>query len=246
MKRTRFFKTLLLTIGMLTALGANAQYTFSGKITYERKVNLHKLWEGNDWLTQFKNKVPKFLLNYFELSFTPANSYYKPGKEVEMPKMNWGLPPGNENEVFTDFATNTCIASKLIFEEHFLVRDSVRKLKWRITNEVRTIADYKCRKAVSKICDSVYVIAFYTDDIAVSGGPEQFSGLPGMILELAVPRLYTTWVATSVDIISVKNPEQPPFSKGKKVTQQELSGILQKSMKDWGKDGTRNIWWGSM
>lgn len=241
-----YWKVLLLLPALCIAMHSRAQYTFSGKITYERKVNVHKLWEGNEWLQQFKDKIPKFLVNYFELSFTPANGYYKPGKEVEMPKLNWGLPPGAENEVFTDFNTGMVTANKLIYEQRFLIQDSMRKLKWRITNEVRTIADYKCRKAVTKICDSVYVVAFYTDDIAVSGGPEQFGGLPGMILELAIPRLASTWVATSVNVATVKNPEQPSFPKGKKVNFKELEGTLRASFKDWGKEAQRNIWWGCL
>lgn len=239
MKNLTFFFLLL----FILPVGARAQYTFNGKITYERRVNLHKLWEGDEWMEGFKDKVPKMLSNFFELSFTPTSTYYKPGKETDAPKMDWGLPPGAENQVYTDFNSKTVTANKQIFEQQFLIQDSMRKLTWRITNEIRTIADYKCRKAVTKICDSVYVIAFYTDDIPVSGGPEQFGGLPGMILELAVPRLHTTWVATQVNVTTVKNPEAPPFSKGKKVTQKELVATLQKSLKDWGKNAGKNIWW---
>ncbi len=237
---------LLLSFILVNTGIVNAQYTFMGKITYERKVNLYKLWEGDEWMERFKDRSPQFMSNYFELSFTPASAYYKPGKEVEAPKMNWGLPPGAENEVFTDFATRTVIANKQIYEQRFLIQDSTRRLKWRITNEVRTIADYKCRKAVSKICDSVYVIAFYTDDIPVSGGPEQFGGLPGMILELAIPRLHTTWIATQIIVSTIKNPETPPFEKGKKVSRMELAATIQKSLKDWGKGAAKNVWWSTL
>jgi len=31
----------------------------------------------------------------------------------------------------------------------------------------------------------INAVAFYTDDIPVSGGPESFNGLPGMILQVA-------------------------------------------------------------
>ena len=31
----------------------------------------------------------------------------------------------------------------------------------------------------------INVVAFYKDDIPVSGGPESFNGLPGMILQVA-------------------------------------------------------------
>jgi GLPGLI family protein len=231
---------------LLSATSADAQFTFNGKISYERKTNVHKLWGEEGWMSEWKDKVPKFSLNYYELNFTMESSYYKPGKEVDNTKLGWGAPPGAENEVFVDFKTNIVTASKQIYEQRFLIQDSMRKLKWRITDEIRTIANYKCRKAVTRICDSVVVVAFYTEDIPVSGGPEQFGGLPGMILELAVPRLYTTWLATEISVVTVKNPEEAPFSKGKKIKQNELVGLLQKSLKDWGKSGTRNIWWSSL
>jgi GLPGLI family protein len=31
--------------------------------------------------------------------------------------------------------------------------------------------------------DSVFIVAFYTDQIVTSGGPESFNELPGMILD---------------------------------------------------------------
>ena len=48
------------------------------------------------------------------------------------------------------------------------------------------------------VMDSIVVIAFYTDEILTSGGPESFNGLPGMIMGLAIPRLHTTWYATKL------------------------------------------------
>lgn len=231
---------------LLLSVSAKAQYTLMGKITYERKVNLYKLWEGDEWMERFKDKAPQFMSNYFELSFTPASAWYKPGKETEAPKMSWGLPPGAENEVYTDFTSRQVFANKQIYEEKFLIQDSMQQLQWRITNEIRTIADFKCRKAVTKICDSVYVIAFYTDDIPVSGGPEQFGGLPGMILQLAIPRLHTTWVASQVSVVTITNPETPPAAKGKKVNRTELTATIRKGLKDWGKNAAKNIWWTSL
>lgn len=240
-------KSFLSLAFLISFLGpASAQYTFTGKINYERKANLYKLWEGNEWLERFKDKSPQFMINYFELSFTPTNTSYKPGKEVDPPKMQWGIPPGAENEVFTDFTERTVKANKQIFEERFLIQDSLQKLKWRITSEVRTIADYKCRKAVTIICDSVYVIAFYTDEIPVSGGPEQFGGLPGMILQLVVPRLHTTWVATQVTVTPNNKLETNPTIKGKKVNREELAAVIKKGLKGWGKSAAQNLWWSAL
>src|SRR5690606_3960286 len=119
-----------------------------------------------------------------------AASLYKPGREPEnVVKSMWANSPAAENIVYTDFKADRVAASKKVFEEKFLINDSIRTLRWKILDEVRTIANYKCRKAVARICDSVYVVAFYTEDILTSGGPEMFAGLPGMILEIAIPRL---------------------------------------------------------
>jgi GLPGLI family protein len=222
---------------------ARAQFTLQGRIEYERKTNLHKLWEGNDWMEGFKDKIKPFTTSYFNLAFTEQASRYSPGREGDVPKLNWGLPPGSDNEIVQNFSDNSIVAAKNIYEEHFLIKDSVARLKWRIAGEVRTIAGYKCRKAVARICDSVYVVAFYTDEIPISGGPEQMGGLPGMILELAVPRLYTTWVATKVDVASIKPEELKAPAKGKPISHAALEKRLLDGLKDWGKYAQRQIWW---
>jgi GLPGLI family protein len=142
-----------------------------------------------------------------------------------------------------DYANSSITAAKNIYEEHFLIKDSLSRHQWRIGTEVRTIAGYTCRKAVTRICDSVYVVAFYTDEIPVSGGPEQMGGLSGMILELAVPRLYTTWVATKVDVVTVKDEELKLTVKGKQVNHAGLEKRLLDGLKDWGKYGHKQLWW---
>lgn len=227
----------------MCANSASAQFTLQGHIEYERKSNLFKLWEGNEWMEGFKKDIKPFTTYYFNLAFNEKASHYTPGREGDVPKIPWGLPPGSDNDIVQDFTTGNVTAAKNIFEEHFLIKDSVARLQWRIGSEVRTIAGYTCRKAVARICDSVYVVAFYTDDIPVSGGPEQMGGLPGMILELAVPRLYTTWVATKVELVAVKEEELKAPAKGKPYDHAKLEKRLIDGMKDWGKQGMRTVWW---
>lgn len=234
----------LVLVMCLCAASARAQFTTMGKIEYERKSNLHKLWDGYDWLENMKSQVKPFVISYFNLAFTEALSRYSPGREGEAPKMQWGLPPGADNEIVQDFTTGSITAAKNIYEENFLIKDSVARLPWKIGTEIRTIAGYNCRKAVARICDSVYVVAFYAEDIPVSGGPEQMGGLPGMILELAVPRLYTTWVATQVDVVTVKPEELKAPAKGKPVNHAALEKRLVESLKEWGnKYSHRVVWW---
>lgn len=246
-----FSRKILIVAGVLLSHpDAVGQYTTYGKIEYERKVNLIRqiedmtTEENKIWMDKMKSSAPKFTTSYFDLQFNGDASIYKPGRESEQTtKMMWMNPPAAENVVFTDLKNNHVAAAKLIFEERFLVEDSLRKLEWKIMDEIRVIADYKCRKAVSRICDSVYVVAFYTEDIPASGGPEMFGGLPGMIMQIAVPRLHTTWIATKVDIIPPRPEDLKKPSKGKKVNQEELYTNLNKSISKWGNWAHRTIWW---
>ncbi len=242
-------KRLILLPLLLTGLSVFAQHTIAGKIEFERKINLHAQFEdldANSWIAKMKDRLPKFTLAYFDLVFDTGRSIYKPGKAVEdntMLKM-FGSGPATDNTVLTDFHAGTVKANKKVFEETFFVQDSIREIDWKEKDEIRTIANFKCHKAVGIICDSVYVVAFYTEDIIASGGPEMFGGLPGMIMELAIPRLHTTWIATSVTSTPPKPTDFEMSEKGKKVTEKELYEGVYGSFKRWGdKMAARYIWW---
>jgi len=242
-------KLQLICIFLISTLCAKAQFTQYGKIEYERKINVKRQLndlddEQKEWIEKFKAQIPDFNTSYFDLYFNTSKSLYKPGKEVEGGTKLWfAQSPASDNVVMTDFSTEKVKANKTVFEQKFLVEDSMRKIEWKISDEIRTIADYKCRKAVGKIFDSVYVVAFYTEDIMVSGGPEMFSGLPGMILQLAIPRMHTTWVAQKIEMVKPKDTDFAVSDKGKKTTQKELYQTLKTSFKDWGKYADKNIWW---
>ncbi len=234
-------------IVLFAATGVHGQYILRGRIEYERKIHVHARMKdfGDDnqsWYERVKSQVPKFNSTYFDLVFDQSRSLYKPGREGDPSPRFGGSDPANDNIVYTDLTTRRVKALKQVYEQKFLVQDSMRTMDWRLKNEYRTIAGYKCRKAVGIICDSVYVVAFYADEIPPGSGPEMFGSLPGMILELAIPRLHTTWVATRVDLVAVKDADFEMAGKGKKVSSGELYETIQQSLKDWGKWATRNIW----
>lgn len=238
--------SLVLNILLFCATAASAQYTTYGKIEYERKVNVYAQMEEmgeNEWFDRIKSQIPKFSSTYFDMIFDTARCIYKPGRESTNEFKMFGGGPATKNVVLTDFRTKKLVANKTIYEQKFLVQDSMRKIDWKLKDEIRTIANFKCHKAVGIICDSVYVVAFFTEDIVVSGGPEMFGGLPGVIMELAIPRLHTTWVATKVDVDLPKESDFAVSEKGKKVNEKELFESIKASFKDWGKMAERNIWW---
>ncbi len=237
-------KTIVAIVICLCSIAqVQAQYIFTGKIEYERKKNIHGLYKDEEWFDKYKATTQKFLVNYFDLSFDTTRTCYKPGKEGDAATSWMAQAPAMDNTVYTDFTAGRVKANKTVYEQKFLVDDSTRKLAWKEKDELRIILGHQCHKAVSIICDSVYVVAFYTEDIPVSGGPELFGGLPGMILELAIPRLHTTWTATKIDQTPPVDADYKIPEKGKKTTQKELLETVKDSFNDWGSSGKRNILW---
>jgi GLPGLI family protein len=239
---------LIITIAFVGVNGIS-QTTFiqKGKIEFERKTNTHRLYLSEDagsWAEEFKKLIPQFKTDYFDLVFTANGSVYKPGKETEEKKTGFFESPATENVVYKDLDQQIVVSQKQVFESQFLISDSIRKLRWKLEPETRTIAGFECRKAVTRICDSVVVVAFYTDEITPSSGPESFGGLPGMILGLAIPRLYTTWFATKLETVTDNDEKKilPP-AKGKKANQKDMIGKVNDGIKSWGeKYRSKAIW----
>ena len=228
---------------------SNAQTVFltSGKVEYERKVNQYKAFtddeEGeNSWVEEMKKSIPRFVSDVYVLHFASTKCSYKLKAENTDNKYMWGAKPSETDNTIQDLENNKISIQRDVYEQTYLIQDSTRKFEWKITGETREIAGFECKKAVTKICDSVYVVAFYTDQIMVSSGPESFGGLPGLILGLAVPRIATTWFATKVEITEPTQQELNIKQKGKKVNWKTLNTDMVKALKDWGKYGAKRMW----
>jgi GLPGLI family protein len=243
----------ILTVSMIfyanIVSAQNAHFTTSGTIEYEKTVNMFALlkkqvdlYKDDSFLEQayesYKKNQPQFKKLKSVLKFSDNKTMFSPVESEESDNFfgNNAMVKQN-NTVFTDFGINTFIDQKIVFESTFLLKDTTRKIRWKITDETREIAGYVCRRANALILDSVYVVAFYTERIPVSGGPESFSGLPGMILGVALPHENITWFATKVTEGYIDNKALTPPKKGKPVNNIELKNTLANVMKDWGNWG---------
>ncbi len=240
--------TIIISLFCLAAFAikAHAQNTIfltEGKIEFEKRVNQYALMDdGDSWNDLQKKTMPKFKVSYFDLLFTHNKTIYQPGREnPDNNNQMWGESLASENVIYADLDSSRAISQKKVFEELFLIQDSTRQIKWKITDENRVIAGFQCRRANAIIMDSIYVVAFYTDDIIAAGGPESFTGLPGMILGISLPHQHVTWFATKVSAQPVTMAQLKIPVKGKKVTNTTLKESLKERMKDWGKYMQRNL-----
>jgi GLPGLI family protein len=232
---------------LLLSARAQTQFFSAVKIEFEKTVAMQALFkeiaenEGANWFENIKDQIPKTSISYFDFIADSTHSVYKPGREVGTNTRTWFRPMANENKVYTDYEKNTSISQKPIYEETFLVEDSLLKIKWKITADTRNIAGFECRKAVGILFDTVAVFAFYTDELMISGGPEGIHGLPGMILGLGIPRLHTTWFATKVQVVDVPTSQIQPEKKGKKTNRKTMLEAVYRAMKDWDSYGKKML-----
>jgi len=239
---------ILIIVLFFCSQGLNAQnirFPTEGVIEYEKKINMFAVIKRSidkdnesymqQAYDQYKKSQPQFKTLKSSLAFSKERTLYTPDESSEsMTGFFSGFPGISQpNTIFTDFSTGISTTQKKIYEETFLVRDSLRKIVWKITDETRDIAGYPCRRANALVLDSIYVVAFYTDKIPVSGGPESFSGLPGMIMGIALPHENMTWFATSVTEKPVASMIKAPL-KGKATDLKGLIKTLQTALKEWG------------
>lgn len=237
---------LILSLFIVSNSFAQTKFITKGKITYERRVsqfniNASEDEEDNIWITEMKKVMTKTPSEIFSLDFTEQQSYYRLVKENTENKYMFGvLKPNENNFVLQDFEHGKTLMSRAVFENDYQLIDSLKNFEWKITGESREIAGFECKKAITKICDSVVVVAFYTDQIPVRGGPENFNGLPGMIMGLAVPRLAATWFATQLELAN--NPIPVPEPKRKKIKWIDMNKEISNGLKEWGKQGQAIAW----
>ncbi len=214
------------------------QFISKAKIEYEVTANIKKTMGNGTFEDMLKDQLPQFKIGYYDFTFANNKSIYKfdhwSDESRKIP--NWWKKDDEENVWYCNYETGKMNMQKNIDGSNINIEDTIPKLKWRITNDSRVIAGFNCRKAVAIIFDSVYVFAFYTDEIMISGGPCSINGLPGMILGVTIPRLYTSWIATKVMLNNVDESVIKPVYAKKNYDLKFLETTINDRTKDWYSD----------
>lgn len=239
-----------------------------GKISYERKVNMHRSIPD----PQMKSMIPEFRTDKFELIFNESASLFRSVVDDEAPdpfanaggggggmRMNFRMPT---TTTYTDLTKQTQYEERAFFEKEFLIVDSLKQYKWKLSEETKTIAKQLCKKATTMVTapqmrvrisrggennnDSTAnapkppketeLVVWYAEHIPVSVGPDNYSGLPGVIMEMDLDNGAT--VTTAVEV-SAKYPKkelvQP--TKGEKMTRAQFQEQMQKLMQEMQRGG---------
>ncbi|MGJ1431926.1 GLPGLI family protein [Sphingobacterium spiritivorum] len=215
----------------LSARSGFAQYTMfpkTGTITYDKTVYLQNMLkkqlyakaEGmtKNWYDQISNKLPGNVVLKNTLKFNNDETLFEYVKtdinELASSFMENHAIKG-DGTVYTNLKTKEYKRYQDFFGDNLVIKDSVLRIKWKITDEYRDIAGFECRRANGLTQDSLYVIGYYTNEIPVSGGPESISGLPGMILGLVVPYDHVSYFASKVEFSNTVPFDLSVFDKKK-------------------------------
>ena len=141
-----------------------------------------------------------------------------------------------------------------LFSKIFLIQDELEQPEWELEKETKNIGQYTCFKATFKrmgrssgmMMMSVNpdeeaeepkieeveqtITAWYTLQIPVKHGPGNYSGLPGLILEVndgIESILCSKIVINPKEGVNIEEPK-----KGKKVNQKEYEAVVDKKMKE--------------
>ncbi len=159
---------------------------------------------------------------------------------------------------YKNTASKSVIQQTEVFSKQFLITDELEQMAWKMTGKTKKIGDYTAYEAVFQNIrevqsfsmsdegksteirqDTTNVVAWYTSDIPVPHGPDDYWGLPGLILELNDGNV--TYLCTKV----VLNPDKGVVieipKKGKKMTAAEFRKLndemAAKMMKKYSNDG---------
>jgi GLPGLI family protein len=211
------------------------QYSNYGKITFERKTNLLKRFEGKGRISDMINEDNKIKIDQFELLFNESESVFRPILEVSEGRMGWMT---TKNTYYQDLNDDSQFTILALFGQNVYIKDSLPDRKWKVTESKRDIGGYKCRKAMYEKNDSTRIYAWYTPELTTPTGPEGYCGLPGTILGLATEDGGIVYFAKKIEIVNPKKEDLSPESTKKQVfTLEELKIKIEKDYGNtpWGK-----------
>ena len=203
-----------------------------------------------------KASEKKYLLtfNKGECLYEEQQSLEKP--EIPSSGMVISVSFSGGGKKYLNLKNKKSIVEEEIFGKEFLIVESLEKPDWKQLNETKKIGEYNCFKAelliqVTEKQKEEYkeflkkeetkpslfkmeepkdktILAWYTPEIPVSFGPNNYWGLPGLILEINEDE--TIILCSKVTLSNKEKSKIKVPNTGEKVTQKKFDEIEKKKM----------------
>ncbi len=218
----------LIQFGFIFAQNIEIQYLAIVRKTLPEEDR--KFFIENDIRDQLKqNEEPdpceyKMLISNKESSFTYvekiSNNQDPNAAVIRVAPAGFGTTYKNLNDSFQRNDFN-------VYGKKYFSHDPLKKIDWKITKEKKEILGLEVRKAIAEDSTAVYT-AWYTPKIAISNGPSEYHGLPGLILEAeksSKTMVYSErYIAESIQTLD-KKPKIIKPDQGTQVRAEEVGKI---------------------
>ena len=228
MKKILILSSFLCTF--LSVFGQNAE----GIITFEEKMNLHRRITDE----AMKARVPEFRSNNMQLVFRGDECIYKAIEEEEDAEMS---PDGGavrmrfrrpNVEIYRNYASNKRIELREMGDKKYLIETDMKQPAWKLGTETKKIMGHECTQATwSDTARKQEIVAWFTMDLPLAAGPQNFGSLPGLILVADINEGEILLTATKIDLKKVKDNAIKAPSKGDKITEEEFKQKREEMMK---------------
>lgn len=237
-------KTLIITViislvwlGVPTPLSAQ---NVEGKIRFLVTHNWTKKLAAVEYLSKQQRERATYMWGsrsewkeFTEMYFKPASTFYQDSEEraeADDEGYSWRKDAYQIRRDFSNQSTHDVIQ---LLGKVYIVEDSLYPQQWKILNDIKEVAGHICMNAFwHDTIKQQKVIAWFAMDMPVSGGPERFCGLPGMILEVDVNDGAMVITADKIEIRPVTTEMDLPKkkAKGKKVHEDDYQRVIKKHM----------------
>jgi len=231
----KFFTVL---IALFITTGVFAQNN-EGIITYEDKRNLHKTLPPE--MEAMKDRIPEFRTSENILFFSKEAAVYKavPREQKKNEEFRgerrgrrgFGRRNNENNIYYTNISEKHSIDSREFFGKKFLIEGAREAKKWKLTGDQKMVGDYICQKAT--FADSTEnIVVWFTPMIPVSTGPDDYFGLPGLILHVDINDGERLITAQGIDLKTLEGDEIIKPTEGKKISSEEFAELRDKKMEE--------------
>ncbi|MAW94448.1 MULTISPECIES: GLPGLI family protein [unclassified Leeuwenhoekiella] len=236
------FKIYLSILCTLTFYICSAQ-KWSGSITYKKEIAPPEN-QGNIVFISNKDISSAFDDLRYVLRFNSEAALFEKidvmGRDDTRAYTYAVRSGGGKGKYYTPLDQNYSLHQVDYIGELFLVKRN--HPDFEITNETKMIGDYQCRKAFyttlrkapNKDTEDVQftAVVWFTPAIPVSLGPLNFSGLPGMVLQVELGRV--SYTATELNLSTEINLEIEKPEKGIAIEEKDLARTLRKMLRNLG------------
>ena len=218
----------------------NAQ-ALEGTIRYLKTQNWSKMMASVDYISKQRRDRETYMWGtrsewktFTLLHFNTTESKYEDSEEEAEPGMEgWS----NRKETFfikRNFSNNTIYDGVTLLGKTYLIQDSIIPQPWKILNDMKEVAGHICMNAsMNDTIRKQVTIAWFALDMPVSAGPDRFTGLPGMVLEVDINNGALVMTADKIDLKPLTTELNVPAKiKGKKITVPEYTQLIEKQIKE--------------